>query len=90
MSAVVTPAFAHKLPPAKPTLMQLGLAALAAGKAASDHLMAADDRPSAEADERRQGELDDAAFDARAAFFAALESETGIDRRLFAKLGDLA
>jgi hypothetical protein len=85
--AVITPAFAAKLPPKGPTLMQRALAAIEAQKRQREHLHTAPHTRNAEV---RQVQLDDVQHDTAEEFFDALERETGIDRRLFAKLGDIA
>ena len=87
MNAVNQPAFAHKLPPKGPTLLQLALAAIHAQKAQREHLHTAPMTPAAE---KRQGVLNDLQFDTAEEFFAALEEQTGIDRKLFGKLGEVA
>lgn len=84
---MISPAFAHKLPAKGPTLLQLALAAIHAKKAQREHMHTA---PATRAAEVHQGMLDDLQFDTAEEFFAALEEQTGIDRKLFGKLGEIA
>jgi hypothetical protein len=71
-----------KLPPVKPTLLQL---ATRAALAQRDFDRVASGQIAANFGEAEQEERE-----AAEAFFAALEQETGIDRIMFAKLGGLA
>lgn len=71
-----------KLPPFKPTLLQL---ATRAALAQRDFDRVASGQIAANFGEAEQEERE-----AAEAFFAALEQETGIDRIMFAKLGGLA
>lgn len=82
----MTGLYAHKLPPASPTLLQLALAVISSKRAQRANLAKVDDW--SEMDCARQDRLDDAHLDAVNAFFAALESKDGIDRDIFDKLGD--
>lgn len=88
MNATVhSPAFAHKLPPKGPTLLQLALAAIHAKKSARQHLHSLE--PATAVTETHQCMLDDLALDTAEEFFAALEAQTGIDRAVFGNLSEI-